>query len=222
MPKWREIQDELKTVVLQREGLGDALLPPILFLALRAILDWRLAASAALLAGGAITILRWRRGHRVLYALGGIGGTALAAGLALIWGRAAGFFLPGLFGALLTALVAVISVIVKRPLVALTSHVARGWPLAWYWHPQVRPAYSEITWFWAIFSLGRAWLQAQFLDDIVNLGWVSLASGWPLTILLLVLTYIYGTWRLQHLGGPSVDEFRRGDPPPWQSQQRGF
>ena len=31
-----------------------------------------------------------------------------------------------------------------------------------------------------------------------------------------------GLWRLGNLGGPSVEEFKNGAPPPWQGQQRGF
>jgi UPF0716 family protein affecting phage T7 exclusion len=51
---------------------------------------------------------------------------------------------------------------------------------------------------------------------------VVLVTGWPLTVLLLILTYVYGLWRLQRLGGPSVDEFRAAAPPPWVGQRRGF
>jgi len=37
-----------------------------------------------------------------------------------------------------------------------------------------------------------------------------------------VLTYLYGTWRLARLGGPSVLEYKEGAAPPWSGQQRGF
>ena len=47
-------------------------------------------------------------------------------------------------------------------------------------------------------------------------------TGWPATILLLVFTYLYGTWRLAQLQGPSVDEFKNNTPAPWQGQRRGF
>jgi hypothetical protein len=38
----------------------------------------------------------------------------------------------------------------------------------------------------------------------------------------LVISYIYGTWRLKYLRGPSVEEFRAGAEPPWTGQRRGF
>jgi hypothetical protein len=51
---------------------------------------------------------------------------------------------------------------------------------------------------------------------------VQLLTGWPATILLLVISYLYVTWRLRTLGGPSVEEFRTGEEPPWEGQRRGF
>ena len=85
----------------------------------------------------------------------------------------------------------------------------------------MRPAYAEVTWFWAAFSLARVWLSWALLQGEPS-GWVVLVTGWPLTVLLLILTYVYGLWRLQRLGGPSVDEFRAATPPPWVGQRRGF
>jgi hypothetical protein len=38
----------------------------------------------------------------------------------------------------------------------------------------------------------------------------------------LIASYLYGTWRLRNLGGPSVEEFKSGAEPPWEGQQRGF
>jgi hypothetical protein len=54
------------------------------------------------------------------------------------------------------------------------------------------------------------------------LGLLNVILGWPATIVLLVLSYLYGTWRLQHLRGPSVEELAEGSGPPWEGQWRGF
>jgi hypothetical protein len=51
---------------------------------------------------------------------------------------------------------------------------------------------------------------------------LNILLGWPATILLLVVSYLYGTWRLQNLSGPSVEEFEQGAKPPWDGQRRGF
>jgi len=39
---------------------------------------------------------------------------------------------------------------------------------------------------------------------------------------LLVVSYLYGIWRLGNLEGPSVEEFKLGQEPPWEGQKRGF
>lgn len=54
------------------------------------------------------------------------------------------------------------------------------------------------------------------------LALLNLLTGWPAIVLLLIVTYVYGIWRLQNLGGPSVEEFKAGAPPPWQGQKKGF
>lgn len=46
--------------------------------------------------------------------------------------------------------------------------------------------------------------------------------GWPVTIVVLVLSYVYGIWRLRKLRGPGVDEFITGKQPPYRGQTRGF
>jgi hypothetical protein len=55
-----------------------------------------------------------------------------------------------------------------------------------------------------------------------QLAWVQTLTGFPALVVLLVITYLYGTWRLRNLQGPSVDEFKEKKPAPWLGQQRGF
>jgi hypothetical protein len=117
-----------------------------------------------------------------------------------------------------------VSVIAGRPLVAWTSYVARRWPLDWYWHPKVRPAYNEVTLAWTVFFAIRLGLQWSLFQEQAAglLGIIQVVTGWPATIALLVISYLYGTWRLRNLKGPSVEEFRAGAEPPWTGQRRGF
>jgi hypothetical protein len=46
--------------------------------------------------------------------------------------------------------------------------------------------------------------------------------GWPAIIVVLSISYIYGIWRLNNLGGPGVDEFKDNKEPPWDGQKKGF
>jgi hypothetical protein len=224
MDKLREILEELRMVLAGRSNFLDSLLPPLLFVLLNAIWGVEVAIWASLGMAVVIAIFRLFRRQSLLYALGGAGGVALAAGVAYLLGRAEGFFLPTIVTGAITVLLCLVSVLVGRPIVAFTSFVARRWPLDWYWHPKVRPAYSEVTWLWVVFFGLRLLLQVNlFQGEAASLlGVVQLLTGWPATILLLIASYLYGTWRIRNLGGPSVEEFTSGAEPPWEGQRRGF
>lgn len=222
MSKLRELVDEFRAVFRGRKVL-DSLLPPLLFLLLNAWLGLGWAAAGALLLAATFSLWRLAKRQPLGYALGGLGGVALAIAIALLLGRAEGYFLLGILGNGGTLLLALVSVLLRRPLVAWTSHLARRWPRDWYWHPRVRPAYSEVTLAWALFFALRLALQLSlFQGQATLLGLVQVLTGWPATIVLLVASYLYGTWRLRTLQGPSVDEFKAGAAPPWSGQRRGF
>lgn len=222
MSKLRELVDEFRAVFRGRKVL-DSLLPPLLFLLLNAWLGLGWAAAGALLLAATFSLWRLAKRQPLGYALGGLGGVALAIAIALLLGRAEGYFLLGILGNGGTLLLALVSVLLRRPLVAWTSHLARRWPRDWYWHPRVRPAYSEVTLAWVLFFALRLALQLSlFQGQATLLGLVQVLTGWPATIVLLVASYLYGTWRLRTLQGPSVDEFKAGAAPPWSGQRRGF
>jgi hypothetical protein len=221
--KLREIGQELRTVLHGRSRLVDSILPPLVFALANALWGLGVAAGGALAVALALVLARLLRRQRLAYAAGGLGAVLVATTLAWLLGRAEGYFLPGILSGALTVVACLASVIMRRPLVAWTSHVARGWPLDWYWHPRVRPAYGEVTLFWAFFALLRTAVQWVLFERSAGLlGIVQVLLGWPATIVLLVLSYLYGTWRLRQLRGPSVKAFVQGAGPPWTGQQRGF
>ena len=224
MSRSDELIAELRQVVFRNSRWLDSLLPPLAFILLNAIADVGMALIGSL--GIAIVIGAYRLVRRQpwSYALGGVGGVVLAGLIVRFVGGAEGFFLPGIITGALTALLCLVSVLIKRPLVAWTSYITRRWPLEWYWHPKVRPAYSEVTLAWAAFFTLRTLLQFELFQRQAAgaLGVVQLLTGWPALILLLVASYLYGIWRLQNLTGPSVEEFKSGSEPPWQGQMRGF
>jgi hypothetical protein len=221
MSRLREVADEFRTVFAGRGSLADSIIPPIVFLVINALLGLDYAVWGSLALALLITAIRLIRGQSLRYALGGLGGVALAALLAKLLDRAEGFFLPNMITGVLTIVLCGVSVIIGRPLVAWTSHVARGWPLEWYWHQKVRPAYNEVTLAWALFFAARLLVQILLLQN-ETLAIANVVLGWPATIVLLAASYIYGIWRLQRLRGPSIEEFKAGADPPWTGQQRGF
>jgi hypothetical protein len=222
--KFQEVSEEFRTVVAGRSNIIKAALPPAVFLLLNELAGFAVASWASLAVAAALSGLSLIRKQEPGYALGGLAATGFAILSVRLSEGAAGYFLPSLISGGLTTVICIITVIAGRPLVALTSHLARGWPLGWYWHPQVRPSYSEVTLAWAVFFALRLALQWFLLRraGTALLGVFSLVMGWPATIVLLVISYLYGTWRLRNLGGPSVEEFKEGADPPWEGQQRGF
>jgi len=222
--KWRELLEELHTVFSGRNSFLDAILPPILFLLINGLVNFQAAMWSALALSVLFAIFRIVRKQSLLYALAGVGSVAVAIGIAWLLGKSEGFFLPGLISGSMTLLLTAVSLMIRRPMVAWTSYIARHWPLDWYWHPQVRPAYGEVTIAWAVFFAARLLLQfSLFENQNVNLlAVINFITGWPATILLLIFSYLYGTWRLTQLQGPSVEEFNNNTPAPWQGQRRGF
>ena len=221
--KVRELLEELRSVA-GNVSLLDMILPPILFLLLNGLAGFNAAMIGALGTALLIAILRLRRKQSLIYALGGMASVGLAIALAYLLGRSEGYFLPGIVNGVLMIALALVSLVIRKPMVAWTSYLARRWPLDWYWHARIRPAYTEVTLAWiAFFALRLFWQLTLFQGQKVNqLAFVNALTGWPATIVLLIFSYLYGTWRLTTLRGPSVEEFQNNIPAPWQGQRRGF
>ncbi|HAV76450.1 MAG TPA: hypothetical protein DCX53_03755 [Anaerolineae bacterium] len=221
--KTRELMEELRSVT-NGVGVLDTILPPVLFLLLNGLVGFQAAMYGALGTAIVIAIMRLRRKQSLMYALAGMGSVALAFALALLLGRSEGYFLPGIVNGGITIALALVSLLIRKPMVAWTSYFARRWPLEWYWHAQVRPAYTEVTLVWTVFFTLRLWWQVTLFQgqDTSQLAMVNALTGWPATIVLLIVSYIYGAWRLVTLSGPSVEEFKNDSPAPWQGQRRGF
>lgn len=221
--KARELLEEFRAVT-GKVGLLDTILPPILFLLLNGLAGFTAAMFGALGLSFVIAIVRVRRGQSLLYALAGMGSVGLAIALAYLLGSSEGYFLPGIVNGGLTVALALVSLLIRKPMVAWTSYLARRWPLDWYWHERVRPAYAEVTVAWLLYFAVKLFWQVSLFQgqDVNRLAFVNALTGWPATIALLIASYLYGTWRLARLGGPSVEEFRDGAPAPWQGQKRGF
>lgn len=219
-----EIRSELRTVLSGRVGIASGVVPPLIFVAVNAI--WGVTPAAFAGVGSALVVTAWRlaKGRPVRFAAAGLVGTLLAAWLTLRSGSSVGYFLPGIVtGAATTGLI-VLSILAGRPFVAWTSWLTRGWPIGWYWHKQVRPAYTRASWLWAGFFATRTLVQLLlFLNgETLALAVVRVATGWPALLVLLMATYAMGRRWLVALAGPSVAEYGAGTPQPWTGQTKGF
>ena len=225
MSKLQELKQEFVSIF---SGTGsrllDSILPLMGFLVGNPLLGAEFALWGALILAAGFTLYRVIKRQSVVYSLAGFGGVVLAAVFVLVSGSETGFYLPGLVSTALIIVTAVVSVLFNRPMVAWTSILTRRWPREWYWHPRVLPAYNEVTIIWAVAFAAQLgleyWLYQR--DALNSLGIARLLFGWPFTIVLLVVSYLYGLWRLGNLSGPSVEEFKAGAEPPWEGQKRGF
>jgi len=218
----KEILEEL-TSVLSSKTL-DALLPSLVFVIVQSIYSLELSLWIALSISFGFFVFRVWQKQTWTYALGGLLGVLLASIFSLIANNASNYFLPGIINNAFVLLIAIISLIIDKPLAAYASHLTRGWDIQWFWRKDIKPAYREVTWIWLLFFLLRTFLQVTLYlqNNLIQLVWINTLTGLPITIIILVLSYIYGMWRLKSLKGPGIHEFNQGLNPPYQGQSRGF
>ena len=221
----QEVKDEIRSLLEGRAGIIDGIIAPIIFVLVNAVAGMPAAGYAGIGVAVGVVMVRLLRRNSLRYAVSGLFGTGFAIALALRSGEAQDYFLPGIISGVATTLLGVISIIVNRPMVAFSSWAVRQWPIEWYWHPRVRPAYTRVTWLWVGFfgvrTAVQGWLFAT--EQTTALGLVRAATGWPGLLALLVATYVVGRNRLVELGGPSVHQFQNGIPHhEWQPQESGF
>ena len=222
MSRGKEIMEELRLVISGKTL--DAVLPPLLFVVLNGRVGLGTAAVLSALSAISVGVIRILLKQKWQYAFGGLAGIIVASGFSYFSGSASNYFLPGIISSGFVFLVSIVSVLVGKPLAAWASHLSRGWSLEWFWRKDVKPAYREVTLFWSFFFLLRFVVLMILLlrENVTQLfAWKTLL-GWPVTISVLVVSYVYGMWRLKNLGGPGIEEFLAGKQPPYRGQTRGF
>ncbi len=222
MGQGKILREELKAVLSGKTF--DALLPPLVFVLIDGFFRLEIAVIVSLGLAVIFSVVRVLRKQTWQYALGGLLIIGFASGLAYLTRSAASFFIPAIITSALLLFLALASLLIGKPMAAWVSHLTRGWPLEWFWRGDIKPAYREVTRFWALFFFLRLAVQViLFLQgEAVRLAWANTLLGWPVTILVLILSYLYGIWRLRHLGGPGVQEYIENKTPPWEGQTRGF
>ena len=218
----KEISEELKLVISGKTV--DAVLPPLLFAVVNSRYQLTVASIMAIALALLLAIIRLARKQPLRYAVGGLVGVMFASTIAYFSNNAANYYLPKIMSSAMFVLAALVSLIMGKPMAALTSHLTRGWDLEWYWRKDVKPAYQEVTIIWLLFFLMRLALQVILFrrGDVAELAWTNTLLGLPFTLVGLILSYLYGIWRLRNLKGPSVEEHREGKQQPWEGQTRGF
>jgi hypothetical protein len=218
----REILEELNSV-LKGKTL-DALLPPLLFVLVQSRTTLINAIIIAIGLSFVIGLYRLFKHQAIAYAFGGLVTVLIASAFALFANSASNYYLPGILSTTFLFIVMLVSVLIDKPLAAFVSHLTRGWSLKWFWRADIKPAYREVSWFWVVMfglSAGVQWV-VYLGADLNQLVWVTSLFGLPFTIFVLIVTYVYGLWRLKNLSGPGIDEFNQNKQAPYRGQTRGF
>lgn len=219
---FREILEELNSV-LKGKTL-DAILPPLLFVLVQSRTTLINAVIISIVLSLVIGFYRLFKRQAIAYAFGGLVTILIASGFALFANNASNYYLPGILSTTFLFIVMFVSVMIDKPLAAFVSHLTRGWILAWFWRDDIKPAYREVTWFWVVMFGLSAGVQWVFYlgSDLNQLVWITSLFGLPFTIFVLIVTYVYGLWRLKNLGGPGIEEFNQNKQAPYKGQTRGF
>ena len=220
--KFIEIKEEVKDLIPNNEGVFDAIIAPLFFVALSNFVELNTAIYST---GGLLVIFliyRKLKNQDIKFVFYGLLGSAFALLLARLQGSASGFFLPGIVRDAAISIVGLVSIIIGKPFTIYSSKAFRKWPKEWYFHKKVKPAYTRVAIIWTSYLAIKAGLQIYFFDNPEILVAIKLATSNQTTLILLVISYIVGQNNLKKLRGPSVDEFKNNSPEPWNSQQKGF
>lgn len=217
-----DIIQEIKTVI-GGKTIG-AILPPVVYVLANNFFGLFWGVAAAVLSALLVGFYRFLKGETIKYAAGGLGGVMVASAFAYYAGNAADYFLPKILTSGFLFITALGTIIAGRPMAALASHISRGWEMEWFLRKDIKPAYVEVSMIWSVLFLGRMYLQYLLYasGDLTRMAWANTLLGFPATLSVLVVSYIYGIWRLKNLGGPGIDEFRAKQDPPWKGQTKGF
>lgn len=171
-------------------GLVSATLPVLVLIPVNNM--WGLGPALAAALGVALAISLWRlaRKETLQPAFSGLLGVAICAGIAWFTGDAKGYFLYGIWMSLVLFIVAVVSIIVRWPLVGVVWKGLNGDGMGWRIVPKARRAYALATAGWAAVFIARFVVQRALYDAdaTTTLGIVRILMGWPLTGIVTILT----------------------------------
>lgn len=160
----------------------------------------------------AALILAWRlvRKDSLQPAISGFVGVGFCALIAYIVGESKGYFLYGIWMSLFWALVFLVSVLIRRPVVGYIWSWVNGHDRGWRRVRRAVLVFDAATITWVLVFASRFVVQ-RHLYDANETGWLGvarIAMGWPLTALAALVTYlaIRSAQRALHAHAPAPAE----------------
>lgn len=192
-------------------GLLEAVLPLTVFSVAYALTENVLGCVVAALVPAAVLSL-WRLLARepITQALSGLFVLALGGYIAVRTGRAENMFVPQLLKNVGFAVVLMVSVLVRWPLIGVVLGLFRGEGSQWRSDPERTRVYTRATWVWiGLFGIRLAvqvplWLAGQ----AALLGLANIPLGLPLYVVAL-----WTTWRLIRNPAPLPGSASASGPP---------
>ena len=220
--KFLEIKEELKALNPNNESIVDGVIAPIFFVVLANFVELNTAIYSTAILLTSLLVLRLFQKQNIKFVIYGFIGSLIALAIARRQGSSSGFFLIGIIRDGAIGIVGILSILLGRPFTIYSSKAFRNWTKEWYFHKKIKPAYTKVAMIWSIYLLLKAGLQIYFYENPEILVLIKLATSNQTTIILLVVSYIYGQSQLKKLKGPSVEEFNNNSPEPWEGQLKGF
>jgi hypothetical protein len=184
----------LERLLAQAGGVSGVIyssLPVVTFVTASSFFGLLPAVGSAL--GVATLVLLWRliRRESPKPAFSGFFGVAVCALVAYLMGESKGYFLLGIWGSLVWAVVFAVSVLIRRPAVGYIWTWASGRDRGWRAVPRAVYAFDIATLGWML-VFGARYVVQQQLYEAGQTGWLGVARigmGWPLTLVAGLLTY---------------------------------
>lgn len=173
-------------------GLVYSTVPVVVFVPVNSFFDLRTAIYAALVVAALLFVVRLIRREPLTPAISGLLGVGICVFIADRVGDAKGYFLFGIWSTLVYAIVFVISILVRRPLIGVAWHLVNGEGSSWRRQRSILRAYDIATALWALLFAARYLTQSELYDDGAT-GWLAftrIAMGWPLTALVVLATIL--------------------------------
>ena len=175
-----------------KRGLLDSGVPSLLFLLIFTITkSLNDSLTAALIVAGVFTLARLFKRETIQHALSGLFGVAICALLSRHTGKAADFYLPGLWINIGYAAAYLIANISGWPLLGVLLGPILGEDLHWRKVPARKRAYLRAGWLWVALFTSRLAIQYPLYraGNITLLGTARLVMGTPLFAIVAWLTW---------------------------------
>lgn len=173
-------------------GLVSSTLPIVVLAPVNA--RWGLTPALVSAVGVALVIaaVRLVRKQTMQPAVSGFVGVVLCAAIAWYMGDAKGYFLYGIWMALLLGIGCFISLLVRWPAVGLVWEGVKGDGTAWRAVPAMRRSYGWATAAWGIVFFARFFIQHYLYGEASTnaLAIARILMGWPLTIAVSFFTVL--------------------------------